>query len=166
MRFLLVDDILELVPGKTIRAIKHIAPDEDYFADHFPGFPVVPGVLLTEMMAQAAGKCLVAEDRSRGRPMLAQIKSASFRDWVGPGQTVTLFGEIKSSRPQFATALCRAEVEGRPVASAEVMFTFLPAERFSAGLPDEVLERHLAAHPSAAGVAAAPSSSVPSDSAS
>jgi 3-hydroxyacyl-[acyl-carrier-protein] dehydratase len=144
MRFLLVDEIVELVPGRSIRAIKRIAPDEDYFADHFPGFPVVPGVLLTEMMAQAAGKCLVAEDVSRGRPMLAQIKSATFRDWVGPGRTVTLLAEIKSSRPQFATAACRAEVDGALVASAEVMFTFVPADKFTGGLPDEVLERHLA----------------------
>jgi 3-hydroxyacyl-[acyl-carrier-protein] dehydratase len=49
-----------MVPGQTIRAEKYVAADEDYFADHFPGFPVVPGVLLTEMMAQAAGKCLNA----------------------------------------------------------------------------------------------------------
>ena len=144
MRFLLVDEILEMTPGQAVRAIRRILPDEDYFQDHFPGFPVVPGVLLTEMMAQAAGKCLFAEDNARGRPMLAQIKSASFRDWVGPGQTVILIGEIKSSRPQFATALCRAEVGDKIVCSAELLFTFLPADKFTSGLRDEVLERYLA----------------------
>ncbi len=146
MRFLLVDAILELTPGVSIKAIKGIAADEDYFRDHFPGFPVVPGVLLTEMMAQAAGKCLVAEDASRGRPILGQIKSAHFRGWVGPEKTVTLIGEIKVSRPQFATALCRAEVEGKEVASAEVLFTFVPGDSFAPDFRDEVLERYLETH--------------------
>lgn len=143
MRFLLVDEILELAPGSHIRAVKFIAPDEDYFRDHFPGFPVVPGVLLTEMMAQAAGKCLAAEDLSRGRPMLARIKSASFREWVGPGKNVILVADIKVSRPQFATALCRAEVDDRIVCAAEVFFSFVPEAQFSAGFRDEVLERYL-----------------------
>ena len=147
MRFLLVDDILELDPGRTIRAVKTLSPDEELFQDHFPGFPVVPGVLLTEMMAQAAGKCLAAEAPARGRPMLAQIKSAIFRDWVRPGETVTLIGEIRSSRPQFATAACQAEVAGRPVCSAELMFTFLPTSTFAADLRDESLERFLSKRP-------------------
>ena len=150
MRFILVDEILELSAGSYIKAAKHIATDEDYFRDHFPGFPVVPGVLLTEMMAQAAGKCLAAEDLSRGRPMLAQIKSATFREWVGPGKTVILVADIKVSRPQYATAACRAEVDGQAVCSAEVFFSFVPEGRFSPGFRDEVLERFLASRGPAA----------------
>jgi 3-hydroxyacyl-[acyl-carrier-protein] dehydratase len=137
----MVDEILELSPGRQIKAIKIIAPDEDYFRDHFPGFPVVPGVLLTEMMGQAAAKCLYAEAPARGRPMLAQIKSASFREWVGPGARVVLLAEVQSSRPQFATVTCRAEVDGRSVCSAELLFTFRPAAQFSDDGRDEVLER-------------------------
>ena len=82
MRFILVDSIVSLSPGTEISAVRLIREDEDYFADHFPGFPVVPGVLLTEMMAQTAGKCLDAERRPRGKAMLAKIVSASFRQWV------------------------------------------------------------------------------------
>ncbi len=144
MKFILVDEILELSPGSRIRAVKHIAQDEDYFRDHFPGFPVVPGVLLTEMMGQAAGKCLVAEDQSRGRPMLVQIKAASFREWVGPGKTVVLVAEIKLSRPEFATAICRAEVDGQTVCSAELLFSFVPNEKFPPDYRDEVLDAYLA----------------------
>jgi 3-hydroxyacyl-[acyl-carrier-protein] dehydratase len=144
MRFILVDRILDLAPGKSIRASKTIAPDEDYFRDHFPGFPVVPGVLLTEMMAQTAGKCLDAEDRARGKAMLARINSASFRDWVRPGQTATIFAEVRSSRPQFATAECWIEVEGRKVCSAELFFSFVVMEKFAPGYRDEVLEEYLA----------------------
>lgn len=141
MRFNLVDEILELSPGQRITAVKTIALDEDYFEDHFPGFPVVPGVLLTEMMGQAAGKCLHAHAPERGRPMLAQIKSASFREWVRPGARVLLYAEVQTNRIQFATVKCRAEVEGQTVCSAELLFTFLPARHFADGARDEALER-------------------------
>jgi 3-hydroxyacyl-[acyl-carrier-protein] dehydratase len=147
VRFLLVDEILEMTPGKSIKAVKTLSPDEELFDDHFPGFPVVPGVLLTEMMAQAAGKCLLAENHERGRPMLAQIKAATFRSWVRPGELITLIGEIRASRPQFATAACQAEVGGRMVCSAELMFSFMPTAAPAAGLRDEVLERFLARPP-------------------
>ena len=66
MRFIFVDEIIELQPGEHIKAIKTISSGEEFFRDHFPGFPVVPGVLLTEMMAQAAGKCLDAQRSARG----------------------------------------------------------------------------------------------------
>jgi 3-hydroxyacyl-[acyl-carrier-protein] dehydratase len=150
MRFLFVDRILEMVPGKCIRAVKLIAPDEDYFRDHFPGFPVVPGVLLTEMMAQTAGKCLDAEDRARGKAMLARIQSASFREWVRPGQTAVIYAEVRSSRSQFATANGWIEVAGRRVCSAEMMFSFVAMEQLAPGYRDEVLEAFLAGESSAA----------------
>ncbi len=146
MRFILVDEILEMVPGRHIRATKFISPDEDYFRDHFPGFPVVPGVLLTEMMAQTAGKCLDAENPVRGKSMLAKINAASFRDWVRPGETALIHGEIRTSRPQFATADCRVEIGGRPVCSAELLFSFVNMEKFAPGYRDEILERYLATH--------------------
>ena len=147
MRFILVDTILELIPGQRIKATKTMAPDEDFFQDHFPGFPVVPGVLLTEMMGQAAGKCLEAEDRRRGRPMLAKILDASFRDWMRPGEIAVMYAEITKSRPSFATASCRLEVADRKLCSAELFFTFVPPEKFAPGYRDEVLERFLAEHP-------------------
>lgn len=144
MRFILVDEILEMAPGRNIRATKFISPDEDYFRDHFPGFPVVPGVLLTEMMAQTAGKCLDAENPARGKSMLAKINHASFRDWVRPGETAVIHGEIRTSRPQFATAECRIEVGSRLVCSAELLFSFVIMEKFAPGYRDEILERFLA----------------------
>lgn len=143
MRFILVDEILELEPGQRIKALKAVSRDEDYFQDHFPGFPVVPGVLLTEMMAQAAGKCLEAEDTERGRPMLAKITEASFRDWMRPGETATIHGEVRNSRKAFATVSCRIEVEGRKLCSAELFFTFIPHANFAPNYRDEVLERYL-----------------------
>ena len=143
MRFILVDRILALEPGKSIRAEKTLAPDEELFRDHFPGFPVVPGVLLTEMMAQAAGKCLDAERRQRGKPMLAQIRSASFRDWVRPGETAEIVVTIGNSQDDVATARCHVEVGGRKVCSSDLLFAFMPNETFPADWRDEVLERYL-----------------------
>ena len=151
MRFLLVDTLRELVPGQSAVGTHYIDPGCDYFQDHFPGFPVVPGVLLTEMMAQNAGKALDSEPlaASRGKAMLAQIQSARFSDWVRPGQTVVLHARIKSSRPQFATAACHAEVDGKTVCTAELLFAFLPPGQLTAGYRDEVLEHYLAHHPPA-----------------
>jgi len=136
-----------MIPGKTIRALKEIFPDEDYFKDHFPGFPVVPGVLLTEMMAQAAGKCLDAEKKHQGKAMLARINSANFRDWVRPGQTAIINAEIKTNREKFATATCNIEVISKRVCSAELFFTFAPFDSFAPDYVDEVLESFLSANP-------------------
>ena len=143
MRFILVDRILELTPGQRVKAVKFVSPDEDYFRDHFPGFPVVPGVLLTEMMAQTAGKCLDAENRQRGRSMLAKITEACFRDWMCPGETAIIYGEVRKSRPTFATAYCHIQVDNRLVCSAELFFSFVPNDKFAAGYRDEVLESYL-----------------------
>jgi 3-hydroxyacyl-[acyl-carrier-protein] dehydratase len=144
MRFILIDEILEMQPGRTVFASKFISPEEDYFMDHFPGFPVVPGVLLTEMMAQTAGKCLDAENPDRGKSMLARITAALFRAWVTPGQTALIYGDVRSSRLQFATVDCRIEVENRNVCSAELFFSFVKMEQFAHGYRDEVLERYWA----------------------
>jgi 3-hydroxyacyl-[acyl-carrier-protein] dehydratase len=147
MRFLFVDRILDMVPGKSIKAEHTFAGGEDFFQDHFPGFPVVPGVLLTEMMGQTAAKCLDAESRAkqRGKAILAQIRSASFRDWVRPDENAIIKAEIKSSQSKFATAVCSVEVRGRRVFSAEILFSFLPLENFAPGYHDEVLEAFLSA---------------------
>jgi 3-hydroxyacyl-[acyl-carrier-protein] dehydratase len=144
MRFILLDRICALEPGASIEAEKTLPPDEELFKDHFPGFPVVPGVLLTEMMAQAAGKCLDAERGASGRAMLAQIRSASFRAWVRPGDKAEIHASIVSSRDELATAKCYIAVNGRRVASAELLFTFVPSETFASDARDELLEAFLA----------------------
>jgi 3-hydroxyacyl-[acyl-carrier-protein] dehydratase len=145
MRFIMVDEIIELEPGRSIRAVKTFDPAQELFEDHFPGFPVVPGVLLTEAMGQAAAKCIRAEDPSRGWPILGQIRSARFLDWVRPGQRCELAAELKSSQSRLVTARGEVIIESKTVASAELLFTFVPDETFAPGYRDEQLARFLAA---------------------
>jgi 3-hydroxyacyl-[acyl-carrier-protein] dehydratase len=147
MRFILVDKILEMEPGKRVRAEKTFSPDQDFFQDHFPGFPVVPGVLLTEMMAQTAGKALDAEKKPRGKAMLVSITKAGFREWMRPGQTAVMSAEIRANRDKYATATCSIEIDGEKICSAELLFSFVSMDKFSADFKDEVLEAYLCGEP-------------------
>lgn len=142
MRFILVDRIVTLAPGRSIHAVKTMAPEEELFLDHFPGFPVVPGVLLVEMMAQATGRCLHAETTDRGLAVLGKVTSAVFRGWVKPGELIDIYSELSTSRAQYATASCRIEVGGQPRASADLLFGFVPRDRFAADYRDLVLEEY------------------------
>lgn len=147
MRFILVDEILELEPGKQIKASKTLPAHEELFRDHFPGFPVVPGVLLTEMMAQAAGRCLDADGTHPGRAMLGKIKGASFHDWVKPDQKIILHAKITQNRATYATADCFAEIGEKKVCSAELFFVFAPHEQFAPNAHDEILNAYWRTHP-------------------
>jgi 3-hydroxyacyl-[acyl-carrier-protein] dehydratase len=143
MRFILVDRILSMEPGRTIHAVKTLPESDELFLDHFPGFPVVPGVLLVEMMAQASAKCLHAEGTDRGYSMLGQINSATFRDWVRPGQVIDIHATVVLSRDKFATTECHIAVEEQTRASAKLLFSFVPRDSFAPDYRDSVLEEYL-----------------------
>jgi 3-hydroxyacyl-[acyl-carrier-protein] dehydratase len=144
MRFILIDRIVALQPGQSITAARSIRPDEDYFRDHFPGFPVVPGVLLTEMMAQTAGKCLDAERLPRGKAMLAKILGASFRQWVRPGDETLVYANVTANEERYATAECHVDVSERQVAQAKLFFSFLSTDNLAGDFRDDLLEEFLA----------------------
>ena len=112
MRFVLVDRILHLEAS--------LPASEALFRDHFPGFPVVPGVLLIEMMGQTAAKALNVQRLPRGNAMLGEVRNARFRQWVKPGEIISLSAEIDRDQDGFAIARCMAAVGGRKVGSAEL----------------------------------------------
>lgn len=126
MRFILVDAIVGLEPGRSVHAQRTWPAELEIFADHFPGMPVVPGVLLTESMGQAAARCIEAAEPQRGKAMLVQIRNAIFRRWVRPGELVDLRAEVKALGASYATVVCRAETGGALAAEAELMFSFVP----------------------------------------
>jgi 3-hydroxyacyl-[acyl-carrier-protein] dehydratase len=129
MRFVLIDRIERLEPGRQAQGYKQIAPDDDYFRDHFPGYPLVPGVLVLESLAQLGGRLVEASVReATGRrvlPMLAKVEHAKFLHPVRPGDRLDLAVEAVAIADDAARVTGTARVGGRRVASAGIMYAML-----------------------------------------
>lgn len=117
---LLVDRVLEMEPKKRIIALKNVTINEPYFAGHFPGRPVVPGVLLIEGMAQAGGLLLFNEVPDRESKLLyfAAIDEARFRRPVVPGDQVRYEIEVMKLRSAYCKLKGKALVDGEVAAEA------------------------------------------------
>jgi len=128
MRWLLVDRIDTLIPGDSAHGAKTWSADSPFFADHFPRFPVVPGVLLLEALAQLAGKLVGYTVRAeRGDwpfPILSMMNGVKFRKFVKPDQEVLLETRILSLRDEMAVVQSKARCGSRTVAQAEQIFVF------------------------------------------
>ncbi|MBU2753505.1 3-hydroxyacyl-ACP dehydratase FabZ [Acidithiobacillus sp. CV18-2] len=129
--FLLVDRILQIEIGKSLRAAKNVTMNEPHFQGHFPDFPVMPGVLIIESLAQAAAiLAFVSEDKygENAAVYFAGIDKARFRKPVTPGDQLILSAEVarrKSGLWQMETV---ATVDGTEVASALLMATLRERE--------------------------------------
>jgi 3-hydroxyacyl-[acyl-carrier-protein] dehydratase len=121
--FLLVDAIVELEPGKRIVGIKNVTVNESFFAGHFPGAPVMPGVLIIEAMAQVGAVLVLKEVPNREKKLLyfAGIDQARFRYPVVPGDQLRLVVEILKLRPRYGKLKGEAFVGDRLVAEADVL---------------------------------------------
>jgi 3-hydroxyacyl-[acyl-carrier-protein] dehydratase len=96
MRFLLIDRITELQPQKSITALKNLSLAEEYLADHFPGFPVMPGVLMLETLIQAGGWLIRdAENFAHSTVMLKQVRAIRYNNFVSPGNTLIVQMSVK-----------------------------------------------------------------------
>jgi len=128
MRWLLVDAIDELVINERIKGRKTYHETEDFFQDHFPGFPVVPGVLILESLAQLSGKLIgytVLQHRGDWPfPILSMMNSVKFRKFVRPEQEISLESELISLRDEMAAVKVKARIGRKVHAQAEQIFVF------------------------------------------
>lgn len=124
--FVLVDRVLELAAGERIRALKNVTINEPFFQGHFPGTPIMPGVLILEALAQAGGLLVAAS-----RPIAADevvyfsgMDRVRFRRPVVPGDQLVLEARLIKLRQRAAKISAEASVDGRLAAEAELMANF------------------------------------------
>ena len=122
MRFILIDRLIELEPGKRVVASKTFAPEEDFLIDHFPGFPVVPGVLLMETMVQAGGWLILCSVNFSKWPFLCMIERAKFRRFVKPGEDLRIEARIQSLRETDFVIQSEVRVAESRVAEARIFY--------------------------------------------
>lgn len=118
--FLLVDRIIELEPNKRIVGLKNVTINEHFFQGHFPGAPVMPGVLVIESMAQVAAVLFYRDENPGKLIYFAGIENAKFRRPVVPGDQLRVEMEVLGRRSNFGRMSGRATVDGRMVAEAVV----------------------------------------------
>ena len=124
--FLMIDKILERTPGESATCQKNVSHNEPFFQGHFPGYPVMPGVMITEAMAQTAG---IASGRTHGMSdvgILAGINNVKFKKPVVPGDILIIEGLIDSIRMNVIKAKTKAFVNDELVASATFTIVIVP----------------------------------------
>ncbi len=127
MRFLLVDKIISIEAGQSITAVKNLSLAEEYLGDHFPGFPVMPGVLMVEALVQAGSWLMrYTEDFAYSMILLRDLKAVRFNNFVSPGRTLTVTAQVHKWEGGFCELKGTGTVDGKSTVS-----TRLTLERFN-----------------------------------
>jgi 3-hydroxyacyl-[acyl-carrier-protein] dehydratase len=138
VRFVLVDKIVEIEPGTRARGYRDLSPDAEYYRDHLPAYPVEPGVLVLESMAQLGGRLVQQSVKhASGRdvlPMLAMVNAAEFRRPVRPPCRLHLSADVLSIRQTGARVSAWAEVDGARVASATITYVLVGLDHDAVGI--------------------------------
>jgi 3-hydroxyacyl-[acyl-carrier-protein] dehydratase len=135
--FQLIDRIVNLdFDGKTIVVEAQVPEHHTIFEGHFPGFPIMPGVLLTEAMAQSSGWLLMGVMKFERMPFLAMVKESKLRGFVSPGQLLTVEARIEHEGSGFAVTSAKARVGKELKCSADLTFRLIP-------FPDPAFRGHI-----------------------
>jgi 3-hydroxyacyl-[acyl-carrier-protein] dehydratase len=128
--FLLVDRITEIDWGVRAVGIKNVTVNEPFFQGHFPDYPVMPGVLIVEALAQVGAVTMLGTDEHRGKlAFFAGINKVRFKRQVKPGDTLRLEVEVGKVRRSIGTGTGTATVDGEVAAQGELMFAIVNAEQ-------------------------------------
>jgi 3-hydroxyacyl-[acyl-carrier-protein] dehydratase len=129
--FLLIDRIVEIERAKRVVAIKNVTINEPFFAGHFPGYPIMPGVLMVESIAQAGGALLLTEipDRDTKLMVFTGIERAKFRRPVVPGDQLRIEIDVLNWKPRAVRMQGRCTVEGKLACEAIVMCQLVPRQK-------------------------------------
>jgi 3-hydroxyacyl-[acyl-carrier-protein] dehydratase len=126
--FLLVDRIIDLEIGKRAVGIKNVTVNEPFFQGHFPGYPVMPGVLIVEALAQVGAVAVLSMEENKGKlGFFAGIDQFRFKEQVKPGDTLTLEVEMTRVRGSIGKGRGTAKVNDKVVAEGELMFALVAA---------------------------------------
>ncbi len=139
MRWYLIDRIEECTPGESIVGVKCFTRSEQFFEDHFHGFPIVPGVLQIEMMATTGGKAIKLKN-NQILPILGSVRKAKFIGHIRPGDQCRIYVQIEKLANSYASAEARVEVDGKVVSRASLMYAILPATVGDVTWIDPVME--------------------------
>jgi 3-hydroxyacyl-[acyl-carrier-protein] dehydratase len=121
--FLLIDEVVELEPGARVVARKKVRPDEWYLSGHFPGRPIMPGVLIVEAMAQTGAVAVLSEEQNRGRlALFAGIDGVRFKRIVEPGDELELTCDLERVRGPIGRGKATARVDGELAARGTLTF--------------------------------------------
>ena len=127
--FLLVDRIIEIEQGKSAVGIKNVTINEPFFQGHFPGNPIMPGVLIVEAMAQVGATCVLTQEECKGKlAVFAGIDKVRFKKQVKPGDVLRMEVELITMRRGIGKATAIATVDGQVAAKGELMFAVVDSD--------------------------------------
>jgi 3-hydroxyacyl-[acyl-carrier-protein] dehydratase len=128
MRWYWVDKFIEFESGKRAVAVKNVSLSEEHLHDHFPGFPVMPGSLMIEGMAQTGGILLGQHFDFRYNVILAKVPKVTFHSWACPGDQLRYCALLQDARQEGGSVTVTAMVDDRLVAEAEIVFIHLSSD--------------------------------------
>jgi 3-hydroxyacyl-[acyl-carrier-protein] dehydratase len=136
--FLLIDRVIEVEPSKRIVAIKNVTINEPFFNGHFPGYPIMPGVLVVEAMAQTGCILLLSEisEREKKLVVFTGIDGAKFRRAITPGDQIRIEVDVLSFRPRAGKMEGKAYVDGKLACEATLTCAVVPRQSSAASSPE------------------------------